>query len=57
MVNMTHRPNIHMGLRTLELRLTHGSIDSNVVESVSDLWVVKELEPLRSLAADTLHDV
>jgi hypothetical protein len=24
MVNMTHRPNIHMRLRTLELRLRHG---------------------------------
>jgi hypothetical protein len=23
MINMTHRPNIHMGLRTLELRLAH----------------------------------
>jgi predicted membrane GTPase involved in stress response len=23
MVNMTHRPNIHMRLRTLKLRLTH----------------------------------
>ena len=26
MVNMTHRPNIHMRLRTLKLRLTHDMI-------------------------------
>jgi hypothetical protein len=26
MVNMTHRPNIHMRLRTLELRLRHRSL-------------------------------
>jgi hypothetical protein len=42
MINMTHRPNIHMRLRTLKLRLAHDGILSRVVV-VSDLVVVKEL--------------
>ena len=31
MINMTHRPNIHMGLRTLELCLAHDGFSISVV--------------------------
>jgi hypothetical protein len=46
MVNMTHRPNVHMRLVALELLLAHDSLDSNVVLSdgcSSGWWIVKEL--------------
>jgi hypothetical protein len=44
MINMTHRPHIHMRLRTLKLRLRHG-VGSSCDDDLSSCVAAGGLEP------------